>query len=92
MPVTKSAKKAMRQSERKALRGKALRSRAKTMIVKAEGQVAAGDAEAARTAMVSAVKALDKAAAKGKIHPNNAARRKSRLMKKVNQVGKAAAK
>ena len=92
MPVTKSAKKAMRQSQRKALRGKSLRSRAKTMIVKAEGQVAAGDAEAARTAMVSAVKALDKAAAKGKIHANNAARRKSRLMKKVNRVAKAPAK
>jgi small subunit ribosomal protein S20 len=82
----------MRQSQRKALRGKSLRSRAKTMIVKAEGQVAAGDAEAARTAMVSAVKALDKAAAKGKIHANNAARRKSRLMKKVNRVAKAPAK
>jgi len=92
LPVTKSAKKAMRQSQRKALRGKSLRSRAKTMIVKAEGQVAAGDAEAARTAMVSAVKALDKAAAKGKIHANNAARRKSRLMKKVNRVAKAPAK
>jgi len=92
LPVTKSAKKAMRQSQRKALRGKSLRSRAKTMIVKAEGQVAAGDAEAARTAMVSAVKALDKAATKGKIHANNAARRKSRLMKKVNRVAKAPAK
>lgn len=91
MPVTKSAKKAMRQSERKALRGKALRSRAKTMVVKTEAQVSAGDAAAARTAMTAAVKALDKAAAKGKIHPNNAARRKSRLMKKVNQAGKAAA-
>ena len=91
MPVTKSAKKAMRQSERKAVRGKSLRSRAKTMVTKAEGQVAAGDAEAARAAMVSAVKALDKAAAKGKIHANNAARRKSRLMKKVSKVGKTSA-
>ena len=91
MPVTRSAKKAMRQSERKALRGKALRSRAKTMVTKAEEQVDAGDAVAASEAMVEAVKALDKAAAKGKIHANNAARRKSRLMKKVNQVGKASA-
>ena len=91
MPVTKSAKKAMRQSARKAVRGKALRSRAKTMVTKTEAQVAAGDAEAARAAVIDAVKALDKAAAKGKIHPNNAARRKSRLMKKVNQVGKSAA-
>ncbi len=90
MPVTKSAKKAMRQSERKGLRGKALRSRAKTMVAKAEDQVSAGDADAARTAMTSAVRALDKAAAKGRIHKNNAARRKSRLAKKVNQLGKSA--
>ncbi len=90
MPITKSAKKALRQSDRKAVRGKAVRSRAKTMIVKAEAEVDAGDAAAARTAMIDAVKALDKAAAKGKIHKNNAARRKSRLMKKVNQVSKSA--
>jgi len=80
----------MRQSERKALRGKSVRSRAKTMVVRTEEQVDAGDAEAARAAMILAAKALDKAAAKRKIHPNNAARRKSRLMKKVNQVGKSA--
>ncbi len=81
----------MRQSERKGVRGKALRSKAKTMIVKTEDQISTGDTAAARATMVEAVKALDKAAAKKKIHANNAARRKSRLMKKVNQASKAAA-
>ncbi len=81
----------MRQSERKGVRGKALRSKAKTMIVKTEDQISTGDTAAARATMVDAVKALDKAAAKMKIHANNAARRKSRLMKKVNQASKAAA-
>jgi len=42
--------------------------------------------EAARGAVVAAISSLDRAAAKGVIHPNNAARRKSRLMKKLNKA------
>jgi len=58
------------------------RSRVKTMVKKAEQSIVSGtqDDEALRLA----VKTLDKAAVKGIIHKNNAARRKSRLMKKFN--------
>jgi len=44
------------------------------------------DLESAQAAVVAAATALDKAAEKGVLHPNNAARRKSRLMKKLNQA------
>jgi len=45
-----------------------------------------GELELAQAAAVAAATALDKAAEKGILHPNNAARRKSRLMKKLNQA------
>jgi small subunit ribosomal protein S20 len=47
----------------------------------ARSAIEAGDAEESQTAVLEAISALDKAAAKGVIHKNNAARRKSRLMK-----------
>jgi small subunit ribosomal protein S20 len=49
-----------------------------------------GNLEEAREAVQMATRALDKAAAKGIIHKNNAARRKSRLMQQLNQAEKAA--
>ena len=88
MPITKSAEKAMRQTQRRTVVNKAARSRAKTMITKTETQLAAGDLEGARASMTLAVSALDRAAEKGMIHANNAARRKSRLMKKANKAAK----
>lgn len=66
------------------MRNKPVRTLCKTHISTAEKLIFAGDLEAAQTAVVTAVSALDKAAEKGIIHPNNAARRKSRLMKKLN--------
>ena len=86
MPVTKTAKKEMRSSARKALRNKPIRSLCKASITKAERLIFSGELEAADKAVVSAISALDKAANKGIIHPNNAARRKQRLMKKLNSV------
>jgi ribosomal protein S20 len=58
----------------------------KTSITKAERLIFMGDVNAAQEAVVVAITSLDKAAEKGIIHPNNAARRKSRLMKKFNQL------
>ena len=84
MPVTKSAKKQVRVNERKQLRNKSIRSLCKTNITKAEKLIFSDDLEAAQIAVVAAISALDKAAEKGVIHPNNAARRKSRLMRKLN--------
>jgi small subunit ribosomal protein S20 len=49
-----------------------------------------GDPEQAREAVRAAASALDKAAEKGIIHKNNAARRKSRLMRQLNQIERAA--
>ena len=86
MPVTKTAQKEMRSSARKALRNKPIRSMCKASITKAERLIFSGEVEAADKAVVAAISALDKAANKGIIHPNNAARRKQRLMKKLNSV------
>ncbi len=86
MPVTKSANKQTRVAERKRLRNKSIHSLCKTNITKAEKLIFTGDLEAAQKAVVAAISSLDKAAEKGVIHPNNAARRKSRLMKKLNEA------
>ncbi len=86
MPVTKSAQKQMRVDERRQLRNKSVRSLCKTNITKAERLIFSGELEAAQKAVVTAISSLDKAIAKGVIHPNNAARRKSRLMKKLNEA------
>ncbi len=58
----------------------------KTNITKAEKLIFSGELESAREAVLVAISALDKAAEKGVIHPNNAARHKSRLMKKLNEA------
>ena len=86
MPVIKSAQKRMRVDERKRLRNKSIRSLTKTNITRAERLIFSGELELAQKAVVAAISSLDKAAEKGVIHPNNAARRKSRLMKKLNEA------
>ena len=86
MPVIKSAQKQVRVTERKRLRNKSIRSLCKTNINKAEGLIFSGELESAREAVEAAISSLDKAAEKGVIHPNNAARRKARLMKKLNEA------
>ena len=86
MPVTKSAKKQTRVNERRRLHNKSIRSLCKTNITKAERLIFSGEFEAAQKAVVVAISSLDKAAEKGVIHPNNAARSKSRLMEKLNKA------
>ena len=82
MANTKSAEKRIRSNERKRLRNQMYRSRVKTMIRKAEELIFGG--ESSEDAVREAISTLDRAAVKGIIHKNNAARRKSRLMKKLN--------
>ncbi len=82
----KSAQKQARVSERRRQGNKSVRSQVKTNITKAEKLIFSGELEGAQTAVVTAVAALDKAAEKGIIHRNNAARRKSRLVKKLNKT------
>lgn len=90
MSSGKSAQKQARVAERRRLRNKAVRSQCKTRITKAEKLVFSGDSESAPEAVKSAVASLDRASAKGIIHRNNAARRKSRLMKKLNEAHSSA--
>jgi len=82
MPNNPSAAKRMRQEQKRRLHNRSIKSLVKTQITKARQAI---DAEAdAETAVRAAVSELDRAAKKGVIHPNNAARRKSRLMKQLN--------
>lgn len=84
MTSRKSAQKAARVAQRKAERNIPIRSSVKTYITKARKLILASDLDAAPEAVKQAAIALDKAAQKGVLHPNNAARRKSRLMKSLN--------
>jgi len=86
LPGSKSAQKQARVAERRQLRNKSIRSLCKTNITKAQRLILSGELEPAQRAVVAAITSLDKAAEKGVIHPNNAARRKSRLMKKLNKA------
>jgi small subunit ribosomal protein S20 len=83
LPNTKSAIKMMRVAERRRVRNKSVRSSVRTFVKKAE-QAIGESSEITAEALRAAVRALDKAATKGIIHRNNAARHKSRLMKKVH--------
>ncbi len=86
MPNTRSARKQVRVTEKSHLRNKTIQSLCKTNITKAERLIFSGELESAQEAAVTAISSLDRAAEKGVIHPNNAARRKSRLMKKLNEA------
>lgn len=81
---TPQALKRVRQEERRRTVNRRARSGAKTLVQRATA-IALGRAEGdGQQAVSEAISALDKAAEKGIIHPNNAARRKSRLMAKAN--------
>jgi small subunit ribosomal protein S20 len=82
---TKSAIKQIRSSARKQERNRVFRSRARTLINKTRRLIAEGRIEEAREEAQLAIVALDKAAQKGIIHKNKAARSKSRLMKRLSQ-------
>lgn len=85
MANTKSAIKMIRVAAHRRARNRPVRSALKTYIGKAEKLVVAGQTDAAQVSVREAISALDRAAERGIIHPNQAARRKSRLMKKLNQ-------
>ncbi len=87
-----SAQKVARGSIRRQARNKATGSQVKTDLAKAEKLIAEGNKDEAKKAVAAAISALDKSVGKKKIHANNAARRKSRLMKKLNKGPQAKAK
>ena len=85
MANTKSALKQIRVAERRRQRNRPIKTRVKNALTKAVTSIA-GNAGADETseAVAEAISQLDRAASKGVIHPNNASRRKSRLMKRLN--------
>ena len=85
---TASAKKQARASVKRALRNRAVKSEVKTLVVKARKSLSGGPvAESDRYALtLEAVKGLDRAAAKGVLHKNNASRRKSRLARQMAKL------
>ncbi len=82
MPNIKSAKKRVKVIAVKTARNKAGRSALRTEIKKANTAIAAGENKEA--ALSAAYKNIDKAVAKGLLHKNTAARKKSALAKKAN--------
>jgi small subunit ribosomal protein S20 len=88
---TKSAKKDILVNEANRTRNRSVKSLCRSSVTKAEKFITEGNLEAAKTAVGFAVSSLDRAAEKGIIHRNNAARRKSRLMDKINAAGAPAA-
>jgi small subunit ribosomal protein S20 len=83
---TRSALKRIRSSEKKRQRNRFFRSTARTQVKQAYRLIDEGKMEEAEVTVRQAISALDKAARKGVIHKNNAARRKSRLMQRFNQT------
>lgn len=90
MANTRSAIKRMRQNPKRNLRNRFFAGRARTFVKRARLALGGDSAAEARTVTLEAVSALDKAAEKGILHKNNAARRKSRLMRQLAKLEKSA--
>jgi small subunit ribosomal protein S20 len=87
----KSSAKRARQNIKRREHNRYYRTTARTFVKQARAQIAENDLENAAETIRLAIKTLDKAAQKKIIHPNNAARRKSRLVKALNKARAAAA-
>ncbi len=88
MPNIRSSIKDVRRTQRRYARNRPIISATRTYVRRANIAIVAGDTTAAGAAVGNAISALDKAASKGVIHRNNAARRKSRLMAKYNAMAR----
>ncbi|MFC4305542.1 30S ribosomal protein S20 [Cohnella boryungensis] len=86
MPNIKSAIKRTKTNETRRLRNASAKSALRTAVKSADVAVVGTDVNAAKAAYGLAQKKLDKAATKGLIHKNAAARKKSRLAKKLNAL------
>lgn len=91
MANSKSALKRVRVAERNRIHNRPYRSAARTMVKKAELAIQNGEQAEAQEAVLRAIATLDRAAGKGIVHRNNAARRKSRLVKKLHTAANASA-
>ncbi|MBQ7669311.1 MAG: 30S ribosomal protein S20 [Clostridia bacterium] len=86
MPNIKSAKKRVKVTEAKTLQNKMFKNRMRTVIKKYKAAVEAGNKEEATGLYKEVVKILDQAAARGVIHKNNAAHKKSQFTLKLNRM------
>jgi len=86
LPNIKSAAKRARQNIIREQRNRRVKSMLRTSIRRFEESLQSGDNEDARNKLYDAVRQIDKAAAKGILHKNNAARKKSSLSRKFNQT------
>lgn len=86
MANIKSAIKRNRQNEKRRLQNRIYRGSTRTQVKEAREAIASGNKEEATAEVNAAIRKLDLVATKGIIHKNNAARRKSRLMKKLNKM------
>ncbi len=82
----KSALKRVRTSAKRRLRNRVVTGRVRSSLKRARTLIAGNDVDAATEAVQVAIRELDRAAEKGILHKNNAARRKSRLMRALNQI------
>lgn len=86
MPNSASAKKRFRQDQARRLVNRSARTSVRTQVKKVRQAIDSGEVEKSETEFKAAVKSLDKAAAKGLIHANAAARTKSRLSKAIKGI------
>lgn len=86
MPNIKSAIKRTKTNEKRRLLNASQKSALRTAVKQADQAVLGNDLEAAKKAIAAAQRKLDKAVTKGLIHRNAAARKKSRLAKKLNAM------
>ncbi len=89
MANTPSARKRIRQTQKRTLRNAARRSRMRTFIKKVEAAIAGGDKEAATTALRAAQPEMQRAAGKGVIHANTVSRKISRLSARIKAISAA---
>lgn len=87
MANIKSAKKRIKVIQAKTLQNKMFKTQLKTEIKKYEAALASGDTALAQATYKAATKKIDQAAARGIIHKNAAARKKSQFTKKLNVIG-----
>ncbi len=86
MANKESAKKRIRQNEKRRIRNRTVRTKTRTTIKQARIAIESGEKELAAEQVHLAIKQLDRAASKGVIHKKNAARRKKRLMLHLNAL------
>ena len=86
MANSAQARKRARQAEKRRSQNASQRSMVRTYIKRVDAAIAAGDADAANTALTDALPLIDKMVTKGIMHKNKAARHKSRLNKKVKAL------